>query len=151
MLQFRLSVALVLVMTLAPTAAHAVCVIMPLDYWQSEDGAAAIFRGTVRGLRAVPAGQIVTFEVDRVWKGRVSKTTVIHNLIVGADHETKFVHGERYLVTPHRQNAETRARFGVIEDGTLGTSLCGVYPPDGADAEQILGNAEGWPPEPDPK
>ena len=150
MLQLRLSVALVLVMTLAPTAAQAVCV-MPLAFYLSEDGLAAIFRGTVRDVQAVPAGQIVTFDVDRVWKGRVSKTTVIHNLNVGADHETKFVRGERYLVTPHRQNAETRARFGISEDGALGTSLCGVYPADSSDAEQILGDGKGWEPEPDRK
>jgi hypothetical protein len=136
---------------LVPTASEAVCVIMPLDFYLSEDGFAAVFRGTVRDVQVVPAGQIVTFDVDRVWKGRVLKTAVIHNFVVGADHETQFVRGERYLVAPHRQNAETRALFGTSEDGALGTSLCGVYPADSADAEQILGNGKGWEPEPDRK
>jgi hypothetical protein len=151
MKQLRVSVALALVAMLIPTAAHAQCVIMPLDYYLPEDGVAAMFRGTVRDVRAVPAGQIVTFEVDRVWKGRVSKTTVIHNLNVGADHETTFALGERHLVMPHRQNAAGRARFGNDAREALGASLCSSYPANSAVARDILGDAEGRVPEPDPE
>jgi hypothetical protein len=72
MMQLRVSLAVVLVAALVPTATRAQCVIMPLDYYLSANDIAAIFRGTASDVKTVPAGQIVTFEVDRVWKGRVS-------------------------------------------------------------------------------
>jgi hypothetical protein len=146
MMHLRVITSVVLLAALFPTSVGAVCVQMPLEYHLSDDSTEAVFRGTIRDVQMVPPGQIVTFEVERVWKGRVSRTVITYNSLSGGYEERKFMRGERYLVMAHRLNAMSRARFGGDMDA-LGVSYCGSYPAEIGDAKEIVGDAEGWAPQ----
>ena len=143
----RRALAVFAFLLLASAPARAVCVIMPLDYHLREDYFAAVFRGTVRSVQNVAAGQVVTFDVDRVWKGVVAPVVVLYNLTKPFPEEAvTFVPARRYLVAPHRLTNEERQQFSGIAVGpnALGTQGCDVYDPDN---REILGTAAGYPPQ----
>lgn len=60
-----------------PVAAE--CGFDPL--WRSihRENVAAVFSGTVVGIQSAAAGHILTFKVDTVWKGHVSRMMLIHH------------------------------------------------------------------------
>jgi hypothetical protein len=120
---------------------------MPLEYHLSEDLTEAVFLGTVREVQTVPPGQVVTFDVERVWKGRVSRSMVTYNPLSGADEERKYMRGERLLVMVSPLGSVNRARFGAVMDA-LAISYCSTYPVESAaDTKKIVGDAEGWAPQ----
>jgi hypothetical protein len=62
--------ALIAVFVLPLTArVHAGCGFGTVREDIESDRIAVVFTATVRDVKSVPAGQIVTFAVDRVWKG----------------------------------------------------------------------------------
>ena len=62
-------------------SAGAFCVVMPLEHHLSNPEVTAVFSGTVQDVSFASAGQTATFQVSRVWKGRVgrcpSKTAIL--------------------------------------------------------------------------
>src|SRR5688572_11405818 len=136
---------------LTPSSAHAICVIMPLNFYLTENDFAVVFRGTVRDVTAKPDVQIVTFDVERVWKGRVSRTLMIMNHYTASENSESvaFVRGQHYLVFLSRLSPEQRVRFGVDASILFGTDACDAWPADGNYAKSILGTAAGSAPEAD--
>jgi hypothetical protein len=66
------------VFVLQPVPATASCGFGPL--WREIENAniAVVFSGTVVGIEVAPAGDILTFKVDTVWKGNVSPLMLLY-------------------------------------------------------------------------
>jgi hypothetical protein len=99
------------------------------------ESTAVIFSGTLRGSYRLTAGQVATFDVERVWKGRVPKQVIIYRSsrppdpgpgreIAGSSKARPWVTGVSYFVMAAWMTADERAEFGVTSDSSLGTSLC---------------------------
>ena len=92
---------------------------MPISSIHSRsDQIGVIFRGTVTDVKAValkgghvPIGQIVTFTVDRVWKGDVPKLFTVYNLLQ-LESQT-FQLGTRYLLHANRVGPLETELFGI--------------------------------------
>jgi hypothetical protein len=101
-------------MPLRPIAAHA----------------AVVFSGTVMMVTVNAAsesgGQIITFDIDRVWKGSATKHLVIYSF-TRTPEPFDFTVGTKYVILAHTQTAEERAVFGVpaSEPPTFGVGQCG--------------------------
>jgi hypothetical protein len=125
-------------------------VILPLDD-PAHKWVEVAFVGTVQQVQVVPAGQIVTFAVDRVYKGQVDAHVVVYNWQRSVVQEgvVTFELANRYLVLAHRQSDEEREQFAMPIKGTetLGSQGCGAYPVEhGSYVQDILRGALGYPP-----
>jgi hypothetical protein len=101
----------------------------------------AVFRGSVVEWQRRESFLILTFEVDQVWKGTVSRQTVLYQPIpkLGARPPASgglkpFKGGLRpfdmirpFIVLAHLLNAQERREFGVdaADTRSLATSMCG--------------------------
>jgi hypothetical protein len=91
---------------------------------------AAVFSGTVLGLKRLDAVLLVTFDVNRGWKGEVGKRVVVYRAVRPPERPgvstslRPFEIGERYLVVAHAAEQE---EFGVGPSATarLATDFCG--------------------------
>jgi hypothetical protein len=95
---------LTLAALLVPAVSFSECVLLPARY--RAEPAAFVFSGTVETVAVNVASEwpstIVTFGVDRVWKGSVAKQFVVYSFTrtpEGFDFKT----GKRYLVFAHVQ------------------------------------------------
>ena len=59
--------------------AYAECALLDLPDFVRNSRIAIVFRGTVRAVEPAPVGQVVTFAVERVWKGNVPEVVTIYN------------------------------------------------------------------------
>jgi hypothetical protein len=100
-----------------------------------------VFRGSVLDMQRRDSFLIMTFEVDRVWKGTVSRQVVLYQPIPrpGARPPASgglkpFKGGLRpfdmirpFIVLAHLLNAQERREFGVdaADTRSLATSMCG--------------------------
>ena len=113
---------------LLPRPTFAECIGMPLR--PIADHAAVVFSGTVIKAAANTAsewgGQIITFDVDRVWKGSATKHFVIYSF-TRTPEPFQFTVGTKYVVLAHTQTTEERAQFGLAasEPATFGVGQCG--------------------------
>jgi hypothetical protein len=79
---------------------------------ESRDEAQAVFSGTVSAVQPDAGGLLVTFDVDRVWKGPEDGALTLATSGSSASCGVEFVEGEQYLV------------YGLAQDGQLTTNLC---------------------------
>jgi hypothetical protein len=120
--------ALVALLLLLPRLTFAECIGNRLHLLA--DHASVVFSGTVVRISANTAsawgGQIITFDVDRVWKGAPTKQSVIYSFTRTPDR-FEFTVGEEYVVFAHIQTTEERTEFGMIasEKPTFGVGQCG--------------------------
>ncbi len=98
------------------------CVYIPLDVRQRH--ADLVFSGTITQTEQLPDGGKVTFEVDRVWKGHVGRTTVIY--MQGVPEAPPYQRGHRYLIiAPKYALLDFRdERREALEQGSM-PSGCG--------------------------
>jgi hypothetical protein len=111
------------------------------------ENTAVMFSGVTAIVERVFAGQVITFDVDRVWKGNVSRSFVIYNYIrpptitvipapAGGGIESGLVGGTtpgsmlfrpstRYIVVAHRFTALERQQFGLADIESFGVGPCG--------------------------
>jgi len=117
--------ALVSLTTSASTAA-AECVGFRLDHYKKH--ADLIFSGAIRELRDLDWRRtLVTFEVDRVWKGNVGKRVVLHQVL--SIDSFRFVGtppGKEYLVFASRLEPAQRALFELTaRSDAFSVPICG--------------------------
>jgi hypothetical protein len=146
----RLAFIIALACTTFARSAGAQCVILPLNDQENQWPHVA-FIATVQQVQAVPAGQIVTFAVGRVYKGQVAEHVVVYNCQHSAVQEgiVTFEVAKRYLVLAHRQTPEEREQFALPLKGreTLGNQGCDAYPVElNSYVQDILRGAPGYPP-----
>ena len=118
--------------TAAP--AYAQCPLIDLPDFVRNTRIAVVFRGRVRTVEPAPVGQIVTFAVERVWKGEVPEVVTIYNqqgesAVTRSSEAVTFERERVYLVAAHRHTVEDRGRFDITsaDPETLGTSACHAY------------------------
>ena len=94
----------------------------------------AVFSGTVVDRQIGSVVQVVTFDVDRVWKGDVTKRTIIYRpaepepeIVGGSGGSEGFDLGQRYLVVAHLLTEAERRKFALKSIGTksLAVRYCG--------------------------
>ena len=107
------------------------CGIESLARAMARDLVDVVFDGTVLDVQDVLHGQVVDFEVRRVWKGSVSKQFAIYNAAhrpttqIPVRWGLPFTQGQRYIVFAHRLTAWERSLFDlgdVLE--SFGTGIC---------------------------
>ena len=95
---------------------------------------AVVFSGTVIDRQIGSVVQVVTFDVDRVWKGDVTKRTIIYRPAhpeaetVGRSGGGRgFDIGQRYVVVAHRLTETERRKFALKSTSTksLAVGYCG--------------------------
>jgi hypothetical protein len=127
-MKFRTRLLLFVLPLLLPRLTFAECVGMPIR--PIADQAAVVFSGTVMKVTTNTAsewgGQIVTFDVDRVWKGSPTKQFVIYSF-TRTPEPFQFTVGTKYVVLAHTQTTEERTQFGLAasEPATFGVGQCG--------------------------
>lgn len=113
---------------LLPRPTFAECVGLPVRL--IADHAAVVFSGTVIEVASNTAsewgGQIITFDVDRVWKGSPTKQFVMYSF-TRTPEPFQFKVGTKYVVLGHTQTTEERQQFGLAasEPPTFGVGQCG--------------------------
>jgi len=109
---FDVAVLALVSLTISASTAAAECVGFPLEHYKEH--ADLVFSGAIRELRDLDAGRtLVTFEVDRVWKGDVGQRVVLHQTLDSID-SFRFVGataGKEYLVFASRLGPAHRALF----------------------------------------
>jgi hypothetical protein len=112
--------------------ASAECPIVPRDIRTIAKYSAVAFSGTVTNIESISAirgGETVTFEVERLWKGSLSKQFKVYNVTFTGIADVGFVFqkGTKYLVFAHHQTMEDRAAFGLAASGPVALRIgpCG--------------------------
>ena len=120
---------LIVVALAVPRVAFSECVTLSMS--EAVKSAAIVFTGTMTNVTATKVvdwpGEIATFNVDRVWKGPVTKRFVIYS---AAPYSLEFFHfalGMRYIVLAHAHTAAERKQFGIAVSTppTFGVGGCG--------------------------
>lgn len=113
---------------LMPTLARAECII-PSAAWVNDPAIELVFSGRVDGLNQIgDLGVRVSFKVDRVWKGPVSKRFDL--FVYQLDGEAaRFEFQRSYIVFSHRMSDRARQGVGLTErDPIAFTATCGAVP-----------------------
>jgi len=116
-----------ILLVVPPSQLRAECVGFPLKhYLKSAD---LVFSGRIQGLEQRDSIRtIVTFDVDRVWKGEVGRRLVLHQAVENID-SFRFVQGAigaKYLVFATRLDARQRQEFELPERAdAFGIPTCG--------------------------
>jgi hypothetical protein len=124
----RTHLMLIVVALLFPRLTVAECVLVSLG--DIAEHTAVVFSGTVTDVTVNAASawpsEIVTFDVDRVWKGVSTRQVVIYSFTRSVE-PFHFTIGTRYVTLAHIQTAEERNLFGLAASGppTFGMGQCG--------------------------
>ena len=145
----RLGAAVWLMLLVASKSLSAECFTPNAEALTSELAYERVFSGTVTAIDFTSeTGMRVTFEVDRVWKGAVSKTFVLY--IWGLEVEVpRFELGKRYLATAVAINAAQRNGVSLPETArsAFTSPPCGAMDYDYARTSgTIAGLGAGRPP-----
>jgi len=125
--EHRVKFALFAILLLAASSdLGADCVGFPLKHYKKH--ADLVFSGAIQGLQQLDWRRtVVTFAVDRVWKGKVSQHVVLHQL--ESIDSFRFVGaaiGAKYLVFATRLDAQQRNVFELAErPDAWGIPTCG--------------------------
>ena len=147
---------LLLVLALvAPRSSEARCNTDLASAWRLADRAAPVFRGTVRIVAKVAGGQVATFEVDRVWRGRVPARIFVYNHTgeVGSSGRESVMStaqsltvGERYVIFARDPTAKERQLIATTTAGQIhATEGCSIWL---ADQQEVKVLGKGRDPEP---
>jgi hypothetical protein len=108
-------------------SANGQCVQQPFTEQLNDPEVALIFHGTVTRITVVPhrtpmpdgkvvveSDQIVSFEVQRTWKGSPRRNLSVYNMSSGSEGHAMIV-GRQYLVFAYLMSPEGRKYFGLPE------------------------------------
>lgn len=94
-----------------------------------QESAALVFVGTALTIERAGSTEIVTFDVERVWKGPVKERTTVYRPLAStsgnAEPPSVFVRGRNIVIAHHLDGAERRALGIDDREDALGTSTCG--------------------------
>jgi hypothetical protein len=84
---------------------------------------AAVFSGVARQWQDGGTVQVVTFDVERVWKGTLPKRVALYQLYMS--EAVKLTAGARYFIVAYRQTDGERERFRISQPASmLGINIC---------------------------
>ena len=110
---------------LSPTVVSAECPLMTVSQGMALPTTVAVFSGTVTDIEesAGARGHVVTFDVQRVWKGTVAKRVSAYQL--NTTDAIPFSAGVPYLIVAYRLPPEERELSGTIQRAAaLGVATC---------------------------
>jgi len=141
------SVVVVLALALLQQHAGAICVVFQFKELRANPNVALIFHGTVREVQTTEAGEIVTFDVLRVWKGQVPRRITVYNHRIGVEW-LSFARGTSYFIDAYPLGAQARTAFGLSASSspTYGTGFCNAHQADTARARADADNDPGQAP-----
>lgn len=114
-----------LISGLCPCVASAQCALMTVSQGMALPTTVAVFSGTVTDIEesAGAAAHVVTFEVQRVWKGTLSKRVSLYQS--NTSEAIPFSAGITYLIVASRLRLEERDLSGTLRRApTLGVVTC---------------------------
>jgi hypothetical protein len=114
-----------LISNLSPAVLSAECPLVPVSQAMALPTTVAVFSGTVSDIEesAGAAAYVVTFDVERVWKGTVTKRVSLYQR--NTTEAIAFSAGVPYLIVAYRVPAEERELSGTIRRATtLGIVTC---------------------------
>ena len=86
-----------------------------LTYLMPRAETIAVFSGTVVDVRHLDTAMMVTFDVDRVWKGAISKRTALYRPDpASADSRASLQLGRTVCCAPSPQNPTAKASGGAV-------------------------------------
>ena len=117
----------------APAEAQCGGGLLGLGYFLADPGKTALFSGTVTDVQGIDTFLVVTFDVERVWKGDLPKRLVIYRPaprsgpeLGGSSVTMYFEMGKRYVVVARHLNATERTQVGAERNpDALATEMCG--------------------------
>src|ERR1051326_7869477 len=140
--------------SLANWVAHlsVLCVEVAFKQLRGQRDIALIFHGTGRDVQQTTAGEIVMFDVLRVWKGTVPRRITIYN--VGSEPGSEpserfsFARDTSYFVTAYQLPRWYRLAFGLPEAGPpfSGGGFCSAHVADAARVRAATQNDPGHEP-----
>jgi hypothetical protein len=139
-----------MIVALLQPSLQAVCVEFPFKELRAHRDVALIFHGTVRDVQQTAAGEVVIFDVLRVWKGKVPRRITIYD--PGSPRELAeflpFVRGTEYFVSAYRLRRDGRVAFGLPTSGAAlyETGFCAAHAADAAHARAEAANDPGHEP-----
>jgi hypothetical protein len=99
------------------------CPIISASNAIASPSSAAVFSGIVRQVQDPDTVQVVTFDVDRVWKGALPRRVELYQ--VNVSEAIKFSPGVRYLIVAYRETDSKREPFRTSPPaGMLGINVC---------------------------
>jgi hypothetical protein len=110
---------------LSPAVASAQCAFVTISQAIASPTTVAIFSGTVSEIEesAGAVAHVVTFDVQRVWKGTVTKRVSLYQL--NTSEAIQFSAGVPYLMVAYRMRPEELEVSGTIRRATtLGVATC---------------------------
>jgi hypothetical protein len=110
---------------ISPAAASAECPLMTVSQGMAMPTTVAVFTGTVSDIEesAGAAAHVVAFDVQRVWKGTVTKRVSLQQS--NTSEAIAFSTGAPYLIVAYRLHPEERDLSGTIRRATtLGIVTC---------------------------
>jgi hypothetical protein len=113
------------VSALIPAVASAECLFVTVPQATASPATVAVFSGTVSEIEesAGAVVHVVTFDVQRVWKGTVTKRVSLQQL--STSDAIEFSAGVPYLIVAYRLRPEERQASGTIRRAaTLGIAAC---------------------------
>jgi hypothetical protein len=114
-----------LVSGLSPAVASGECPLLTVSQAMAYPSSVAAFSGIVREVKSTGgAVQIVTFDVQRVWKGTLTKRIALYQ--VTTDDSIKFWADVPYVIVAYRGTDLEREQFRISPPpGMLGIMICG--------------------------
>jgi hypothetical protein len=120
-----------------------------IGYFLDRPEVSAIFDGTILDIQRRELALVVTFEVNRVWKGDVTKRQVVYRgtrLPIGqrSGSSTRLKQfeevGKRHIVIAHQLTEIERVELGLTSTDTanLATGFCG----DGSRPVEVAGSID---------
>jgi hypothetical protein len=83
----------------------------------------AVFSGIARQVQDGGTVQVVTFDVERVWKGALPKRVALYQLYMS--EAVKISIGARYLIVAHAQTDAEREQSRISQPASmLGINVC---------------------------
>ena len=110
---------------LSPAVVTAECPLMTVSQGMALPTTVAVFSGTVSDIEesAGAAAHVVTFDVQRVWKGTLTKRVSVYQL--NTTEAIPFSAGVPYLIVAYRLPPEERELSGTIQRATpFGVATC---------------------------
>jgi len=139
----RLATLTFAVSLLTGASARAECVMLWKDIKDAKRLSAVVFSGTVVEMKGDPDGVFVTFDVDRVWKGRARRRLVMP-LHTSLD-SFRFENGRNYVVFADRLSPSDQRsmRVPTVTEPVFDVSSCSPTKPldQAKDTVAILGRS----------
>ena len=118
------SITCAFLVALSPSTARASCPLIGASQAMAFPSTVAVFTGKVVEVGQSPGSpfSVVTFEVERMWKGELSKRVSLHQGSIRVSEDPRFSLGDRYFVVA--SHVGDRGEGVAGPEDVLGVNTC---------------------------